>query len=267
MLTAVNGVKNQMRVTRLSIRYAVMREMLNKFTFLSNILFMILNNACMIIQWIVLYSINDNIGGYTFKQMLLLWGLSASIYGFAHFFFEKAFHLTDTINTGKLDAFLVQPKNVLLQAISSDTKISSLGDLLFGFIMYFIHGFTIESFLLFIFFTASGGLILTAISIILNSLSFWLNKSDMIAEVGNSLMINFSTYPDGIFKGITRILLFTLIPVGIANYIPIHVMTDFNIYLFFINIGVTLLFMLFAFLIFYQGLKKYSSSNLMSARI
>ncbi len=264
MLTVV---KNQVRVTSLSIKYGVMREMLNKATFLSNVIFMVLNNSCMIVQWIVLYAINDHIGGYTFKQMLLLWGLSASIYGFAHFFFEKAFDLADTINMGKLDAFLVQPKNVLLQAITSSTKISSLGDLLFGLIMYFIYGFTIESFFLFVLFTITGGIILTTVAVILGSLSFWLQKSDMIADVGNSLMINFATYPEGIFKGLTRILLFTLIPVGIANYMPIQVITKFNLSLFIINIGVCILLSFLAFLLFYRGLKRYTSSNLMSSRI
>ena len=59
-------VKNQWKVTRLSIKYALVRELLNKATFLSNIFFMILNNSCMIVQWIVLFAIKDNMGGYTF---------------------------------------------------------------------------------------------------------------------------------------------------------------------------------------------------------
>ena len=45
-------VKNQIRVFILSIKYALMREMLNKVTFITNILFMILNNA----SFIKLYS-------------------------------------------------------------------------------------------------------------------------------------------------------------------------------------------------------------------
>lgn len=264
MLTAV---RNQLKVTKLSIKYALMREMLNKATFVSNIIFMVLNNSTMIIQWIVLYAIKDNVGGYTFKQLLLLWGLSASIYGVAHFFFKKAFNLSETINSGKLDAYIVQPKNILIATITSDVTVSALGDLLFGFIMFFIYGFTIKGFILFVLFSITGGLMLTSVSIILNSLSFWFNNSDMIADVGNSLMVNFATYPDGIFKGLTKILLFTLIPVGIANYIPIKIITEFNPYLFIINICVCILLVLIAFVIFYKGLRRYSSSNLMSARL
>lgn len=260
-------VKKQLKVTKLSMKYAIMREMLNKATFISNVVFMILNNSCMIVQWMVLYSIKDNIGGYTFKQILLLWGMAASVYGVAHFFFEKSFNLSDTINSGKLDAYIVQPKNILISTITSEIKISALGDLLFGLIVYFIYGFSIQGFILFILFSITGGLILTSISIILNSLSFWFNNTEMVADVGNSLMVNFATYPDGIFKGITKWLLFTLVPVGIANYIPIKIITEFNPYLFIINILVCLLLIVFAYIIFYKGLKRYSSSNLMISRI
>ena len=229
-------VKNQLRVTLLSIKYSIMREMLNKTSFISNIIFMILNNASMIIQWIVLFSLKENFGGYSFKQVLLLWGMASGIYGVAHFFFEKAFDLSFTINSGKLDAYIVQPKNVLISIITSDIQVSAIGDMIFSIIMFFIYGFTIKGFLLYILFSITGGLMLAAISVILNSLSFWFNNTEMIADTGNSLMVNFATYPDGIFKGLTKILLFTLIPVGISSYIPIKVITKFNINIFLINI-------------------------------
>ena len=61
------AAKNQIRVNLLSIKYSLMREMLNKTTFLMNIIFMIFNNASFIIQWIILFSLKDNIGGYHLK--------------------------------------------------------------------------------------------------------------------------------------------------------------------------------------------------------
>ena len=94
-----------------------------------------------------------------------------------------------------------------------------------------------------------------------------MSNSDIISDSGNNLMIHFGTYPDGIFKGVVKCLLFTLVPVGIANYLPIQVIVSFDIVKFLIVIGVTIFFILLAVLIFNLGLKKYSSTNLMSARI
>lgn len=264
MLTAV---KNQLKISFLSVKYALMREMLNKVTFMTNIFFMVLNNASFIIQWIVLYSLKDDVGGYTFKQVLLLWGIAAGTYGVSRFFFKKAFSLSDTINNGKLDSYLVQPKNVLLAAITTDVEPSALGDLLYAYIMLFVFGVTIENFLLFTLFIFTGGFTLAAIAVILGSLSFWFNKTDTIADLGNSLTTNFASYPDGIFKGVIKILLYTIIPVGLINYLPIKILTEFNLGLLLIVLLFTVFVVSLAFFVFFKGLKRYSSSNLMIARI
>ena len=260
-------VKSHIKLIFMSFKYNLLKGMDNRVAFIGQVLGMFLNNALMIIQWIVLYSLKDNVGGYTFKQVLLLWGIAASTYGVSRFFFKKAFSLSEVINEGKLDAYLVQPKNVLLSAITTDVEPSALGDLLYGYIMLFIYGFTIERFLLFSLFTIVGGIILVAIAVILGSLSFWFNKSDVVSDLGNSLMTNFATYPDGIFKGFVKGLLYTLIPVGIVNYIPVAIMTEFNLGLTFLVIGVAVCVITLAFFVFDAGLKKYSSSNLMVARI
>jgi ABC-2 type transport system permease protein len=244
-----------------------MKEMLNKTTFITNIVFMILNNVSFIIQWSILYTLKDNVGGYEFKEVMLLWGIGAGTYGVSRFFFDRAFNLSEIINNGKLDSYLVQPKNVLISTITSDVKTSAIGDLIYGYIMLFVYGFTIKRFLLYTLLITCGGLILVSIAVILGSLSFWFNKSDIISDTGNSLMVNFASYPDGIFKGLAKILLFTLIPVGIANYIPVHIITNFNLGLFMIVMLTTIFLILISFIIFNKGLKKYSSTNLMIARI
>ena len=259
-------VKSQLKVTLLSVKYALMREMLNKTTFLTNITFMILNNASFIIQWIVLYSIKDNVGGYTLKQVLLLWGLAAGTFGVSRFFFKNAFSLADTINNGKLDSYLVQPKNVLISAITSNVEASAIGDLIYAYIMLVVFGINISNFIMFTFFSVMGGFVLTAIAVILGSLSFWFNKTDVVADVGNSLVTNFATYPDGIFEGVAKVLLYTVIPVGLINYLPIKIITEFNLSLLLIVSIVMIIIILLAFFVFYKGLKRYSSSNLMIAK-
>ena len=80
-------------------------------------------------------------------------------------------------------------------------------------------------------------------------------------------MINFATYPDGIFKGIVRVFMYTILPVGVVNYLPVRILTKFDLGLTFIILSVTILFISLAFIMFYRGLRKYSSSNLMIAKI
>ena len=262
----MSTVVNQIKISLLSIKYALQREMLNKFTFFSNIIFMILNNACFIVQWIILYAIKEDVGGYSFKQVLLLWGLAAGGYGVSHFFFREAFKLSENINSGKLDNYLIQPKNVLLSLITSNVEVSALGDILYGIIILFFYGFNIKVLLLFILFSITSGLIIVSVAVITGSLSFWFGKSDVFAETFTGFMTNFATYPEGIFNGVIKTLFYTIIPLGFSNYLPIQIMSTFNIFNTIVVILVTIFLVTLAFIIFYRGLRKYSSTNLMNVR-
>ncbi len=264
MLTAA---RNQIRVLLLSVKYNLMREMTNRVTFFMNVTFMILNNGTFVIWWMLLFTLKENIGGYELKDVMVLWGLAAGTYGLSHIFFQRAYSLPDLIMHGKLDSFLVQPKNTLLSVISSGTNTSAIGDLLYGYIVLSIFNFSLRNLILFTYFTIMGALILTAFAVITGSISFWVIRGDMLADSLNSMMINFSTYPDGIFKGLVRLLLYTLVPVGLVVYIPLEVMLHFNMINLLIVTGAAALFILLAFFTFYRGLRRYTSSSLMSARM
>lgn len=260
-------VKNQIKVMFLSLKYNIMKQMTNKVTFITNIVFMILNNASFIVQWIILFRLKEKIGGYTIKEVILLWGIAASTFGVAHILFDKAFELPDLIINGKLDSFLVQPKNIFLSVISSETKISAIGDLIYGYICLFLYGITIKRWILFTFFTITGAIILTSFASIVGSLSFWIVKGDIIADSLTSIMVNFATYPGSIFKGMTKVLLYTIIPVGMASYMPVDTILHFHLGNFIYITVFTIALLVLAFYVFHHGLKRYSSSNLMSSRV
>lgn len=264
MLTAV---KNQGSLLLTTVKYNIMREMTNRTAFIMNVLFMMLNNSTFIIQWMVILHLKKEIGGYGIREIMTLWALSASAYGFAHIFFHRAFSLSELITEGKLDAFLVQPKNVLVSAITSTTSISAIGDLAYGFVLIFFTGISLRKFLLFTLFTITGGFIFTAFAVIAGSLSFWIVRGDYIAGNLTGIMVNFSTYPDGIFKGAVKVMLFTIIPIGFYNYLPVKTMIDFQLPYLLGILFVAMFIVLLAFLVFHKGLKRYSSGNLMSARI
>lgn len=257
----------ELKIMLLSIKYSVAREMLNRVTFITNILFMILNNASFILEWVILFAIRDEIGGYSFNQVLLLWGFAAGTYGISHVFFGKANGLADLIINGELDTFMVQPKDVLLSALSSKSEISAIGDLMYSYIILFIYGFTFPRFILYTIGVICGGLIFTSTLVIYHSLSFWFVKMDVIQENVNMILINFATYPGTVFKGVVKMILYTLIPAGLADYVPLDLMIHFDAGLFLIFLASTFAFCFLAYGIFNRGLKRYASSNLMNARV
>ena len=257
----------QLKVMMLSLKYNIMKQMTNKVTFLTNIIFMILNDATFIIQWVILFGIKEDFGGYGLNTVLVLWGLAATIFGFSRLFFYKAFELPDLIINGKLDSFLVQPKNVLLSVITSDTSISAIGDILYGFIVVLFCNLTLAQFGLFVLFSITGSIIVTAFTVILSCICFKFVKGDVLVDTLSNAIVNFATYPDTIFKNSIKLIFYTIIPVGLTNYMPLHVIIKFDLGSLLIILGVTIISVVLAFFAFNKGLKSYSSSNLMSSRV
>ena len=91
------AAKNQVRVCALSIKHNIMREMLNQVTFFMNVTFMILNNASILIQWFILFRLREEIGGYTMREIMLLWGLTAASFGLSHILFARVYSLPELI--------------------------------------------------------------------------------------------------------------------------------------------------------------------------
>lgn len=244
-----------------------MREMTNHVTFITNVVFMMLNNSTFIIQWLILFQLKEDVGGYGLEEVILLWGICATIYGVSHIVCHRAYKLPSLIINGKLDSFLVQPKNVLLSVICSETSISAIGDLLYGYLVVAIFYPDPVVLLWFTLFTIMGAITITSFAVLVGSTAFWIVRSEILADNMNGMILHFSTYPDGIFKGVVRILIFTIFPIGVAHYLPIHFINTYDIKLVGIMIGVMMIFVILAAVAFYRGLHRYSSSNLMVARM
>ncbi len=114
---------------------------------------------------------------------------------------------------------------------------------------------------------ANGALIITAFALLLGSLSFWFVKTEMFGEHMLNATINFGLYPDGIFKGAVKFLLCYVIPTGMMIYKPVRIMTEPDLGGLAVVAGYAFLLLAAAVTVFYRGLKKYSSGNLMSARV
>jgi ABC-2 type transport system permease protein len=214
-----------------------------------------------------LFRLKEDIGGYGFREVMVLWGLSASSFGLSHVLFARVFSLPELIINGKLDAYLVLPKNVLLGVMTSSTRTSAIGDVAYGLIMICLSGFGIGAILLFLLFTVTGAVIITAFALLMGSLSFWFVRMEIFGNQMQNVLISFATYPDGIFKGGVKYLLYYIIPTGMMVYLPVHVITDFNPKSLLMVLGYALGLSVLAVGVFYRGLRRYSSGNLMEARL
>ena len=262
MLTAV---KNQLKVMILSIKYNIMRQMINKKTFIFSVLLMFVSNASFLVQWLVILSVTNDTS-LSMKQILLIWGFSAISYGYSNVLFAGANNISNYIINGKLDAYLVQPKNVLLSVITSNTSPSAAGDLLYGYVVIILAIPSIKTFFLATLFGFLGAIIYTSFVVILNSLLFFSLNFMELSQTLIRIPTSFSTYPENIFTGVIRFMLYFVFPVGFMVYLPTKFMLNNNILMLFVVLLFAVIILTLAFITFNLGLKKYSSTNLMNAK-
>ena len=262
------AVKNNLKLIFSYYKLNLKKEWKYKTSFFMQIIMMILNDLFFIIQWYIIFQLVDNIGGYGFNETMLLWAIAAGGYGFSHAFFGGAWKIKDIIYDGKLDVYLTQPKNVLLNVCCSSTEIAALGDILYAFVALAIIGAPWYWFLIIIPAMILSGLVYVAVYIVYVSLCFYIKRGDAIAKSVEGTLNKAGNYPPAIFNTVVKSLFFTIIPTFFFTFVPAqYFFLTPNIWWILIAVAVTIVWVVLAFVLFKIGLKKYNSGNLMSGRL
>ena len=105
-----------------------------------------------------------------------------------------------------------------------------------------------------------------AAGVIFHSAAFWLGPVDSLARSLWEFMITFSIYPEPIFRGPVRLLLFTLIPAAFSGFLPVRLAAQPNVTTLLQPVLGCIVVVGAALLIFSRGLRRYESGNQIGAR-
>jgi len=256
-------VKKSLKLMGYYFKFNISSVMEYRMSFLIQCFGMILNNSAFIFFWWILFKNVNTIGGYGFKEEMMLWALMSTSFGLCFVVFGNVNQITRMILNGELDSYLLQPKDPLINILCSKTIVSAWGDTLYGVILFFIiRGFDIKALLLFLLFSITDALIFSSVLVTFHALSFYAGSAEGLAQTVTEFFISFSIYPEGIFNNGIKYVLYTVIPVAFIVYIPAKLINQFSIVMLLEVLGVTLLWMVIAYTVFYKGLKKYESGNL-----
>ena len=226
------------------------------------------NSSFIFFWWIAFGQIGGAIAEYTFQDVLFIWAVTSSGFGLSHILFANAGNLTSLIVTGELDTFLLQPCNILVNVICAKTNFSAYGDLVYGFvIMVIFYGANPAAWLWFFFGFLICGLLITAISLTAHTFSFYWGEASLLGQMAVEFTINFSIYPEKIYAPAIRVLMYSLIPAGIAVHIPLRLFQDFSLPLVLAAFGGAVLYCTAAAFLFYRGLRRYESGNVIVTRL
>ncbi len=238
-------------------------------SFLTQAFGMALSNSSFIFfWWIAFQQLNGAIGGYAFEDVVFIWAVASSGFGLSHILFANVSNLTKLIVTGELDTFLLQPCNILVNVLCARTNLSAYGDFLYGFVLmsifYMGNG---AAWLWFLGGVCMSALLITAIGLAAHTLSFYWGDASLLGQMATEFTINFSIYPEKIYAPAVRALMYSIIPAGVAVHIPLRMFQAFSPWTALAALGGAVLYCTAAGCLFYRGLRKYESGNVIVTRL
>jgi ABC-2 type transport system permease protein len=249
-------------------RFNLAANMEYRVSFITQVLGMALNNAAFLVFWLILYGTVSAIKGYGFSDVMFLWALMSVGYGMAAVFMGNAPFLSRTIYNGELDVYLLQPKPILLNFLASRMRVSGWGDISYGIILYAAtQPHSLPHVALFIVFSMLAMILLVAVEIFYNSITFFLGNAEEIAGTAAELSLLFSLYPGSIFEGPSSFLLYSLVPTALIAYVPAELFKSFDAGRLGLLLAGDAAIVLAAFAAFRLGLRRYESGNRMGTRI
>ncbi len=223
---------------------------------------MMLNNAVFLFFWAMYFQRFPLVNGWSLNDVMMVWAVSTTGYGISNVLFGNALRIANLVAGGDLDAYLIQPKPVLLNVLVNRMSLLAAGDLLFGLVCYGIFGdHSLAGFGKFAIAALFSTLLFTFFHILTQSLAFYIGNAENLGYQFFIGFVTFSTYPTDIFKGMGRILLFTVIPAGFISYMPIGLLRTPEVGFLTGLLLVTALLGISAITVFYKGLARYSSGN------
>lgn len=242
-------------------------------SFFTQIIFMMVNNLFLLWFWQIFFERFSQVHGWNLQDTFLIYALSTVVFGISNVLAGSAMDLAGLISDGELEYFIGLPVPTLLHALVTKVRVSAIGDLLFGLVLlcllYHSDPFHL---VLSVMICIPAAVVFTSMIVLVSSLSFFIGESRGLTFQVMNLMVAFSTYPEAIFQGSMRWVLYLLIPAAFMSHLPAHVLR--GDVLGFQN-GVALAellagcigFAAIAVFVFQRGLRKYAAGSTFGIRM
>ena len=238
-------------------------------SFITQIVFMFINNGIYFIFWLIFFNQFGAVQGYDISDIYLLFAIVAFSFGIGSMFAgNSGANLAYLIAQGRLDYYLVLPRNLLIHVIFSRMQVSAIGDISFGIIAFFFAArLHLLDWLFFFAVCIPAALIFVGFSTIAGSLAFYMGNAQYASQQMTNAILTFSLYPHTLFSGASRFLLYTVIPAFFIGAIPVDIVKTRDGTLLLALWGVVLLIWLLTTAVFYHGLRRYESGSALNVNV
>jgi ABC-2 type transport system permease protein len=237
-----------------------------RISFITQAVFMILNDLVWVIFWFLFFSKFQVINNWGFTDLMYMMAVITTSWGFVGVFFGNFRYIAEVIKEGQFDFYLALPKEELTHLLVSKSKFDAFGDLIFGIGLAIIF-IPLIKIPLFVLFVILSSIILLGFAILLGSLSFYIGSAVEAANQGLMGVLSIASYPFSAFRGYTKFILLTLIPAGFITGIPVYLLKSFSLEWLLLMILCAIVIFTLAIVVFKKGVKRYESGNQINVRV
>lgn len=245
-----------------------------RFSFFMDLFSQIFTNTinCLCI-WVLTVKF-ENIAGWSFYELLLLYSVNLLSFGLgAQFFWSPMYNMDGMIKNGDFDKVLCKPISPFFYMMISQFDYVFFAHIFMGTVLLVISilrvnvNISVMFVIKLLILLGSATLIQAALLIICGAVNFWIVKSGQLIDILVWNVRKFLEYPISIYGMGIKIFLTFLIPYAFVSYYPASIILDKDIFwgtnrMFMV---VTPIFSIFLFalsvIIWHCGLNRYDSTG------
>ena len=189
----------------------------------------LLGQSMELLAILVIFTQVTSLGGFSAGEVVLIYGLAATAFGLADLAVGQVEALPDYIRTGEFDVILLRPLGALAQLLSADVQLRRVGRVAVGLVTLAWALRDVEwtplRVVVAVVAPLAGAVLLSAIWIAANCVSFWLVDG---REVANSVTYgsDFATsYPITVYGPWLRRIMCFVVPGAFVAYFPALALT------------------------------------------
>jgi ABC-2 type transport system permease protein len=213
--------------------------------------------------WVLFFHKIGEVRGWRTDQVMLMFAILATVTGISMGLLSNARKLGQLVADGRLDSVLTLPVDPLAYLLVRSVDTALLGDLVFGPALFVVAAHpTPERTLLYLVGALTGSAVFVSFVVVLGSLTMVAGGRGEQADLGFQALLILASYPLDVFGGLTKLLMFTVIPAAFITGVPVHLVEHFRWTTLAGMLGVAAGSVLLAVVVFRAGLRRYRSGAL-----
>jgi ABC-2 type transport system permease protein len=250
-----------MRAIRATVRSAFAEAIANRSGFWTQLLAMAANDLVWVAFWLLFFGRVGSMRGWNAHRVLLLFAVLTTSGGIVLGFLSNARRVGRLAADGDLDAVLALPIPPLVYLLVRKVDAVNLGDLVFGVGLFLAAGSpSLERAAVYVCGVVASSLLLTGFLVAVGSLAFFSGRGEA-GDFGLHAMLLLASYPADVFTGVTKALLYVVVPAAFVAAVPSRLVDSFDLGGAAVLGLVAVVFATLGWAMFTVGLRRYTSGS------